>query len=124
MRSIAVLLALAASLFAQPGSEAQRRIESLENKLLAPCCWAETIAGHRSDVALQMKAEIVKFVAEGKTDRQILDHYKQQYGERILVEPEGARWWIMNVVPLSMLACGLVVVGLVLRKWLRPLPAS
>ena len=63
-------------------------------------------------------------VAEGRTDRQILDHFKQQYGERILVEPEGARWWVMNVVPLSMLACGLLVVGLVLRKWLRPLPAS
>jgi uncharacterized protein YjeT (DUF2065 family) len=40
------------------------------------------------------------------------------------VEPEGARWWVMNVVPLSMLGLGLVVVGLVVRRWLRPLPAS
>lgn len=124
MRSIAVLLGLAAGLFAQSGSDAQRRIETLENKLLAPCCWAETIAGHRSEVALQMKADIARFVAEGQSDRQILDYYKRQYGERILVEPEGTRWWVMNVVPLSMLGVGLVVVGLVVRRWLRPLPAS
>lgn len=124
MRSVAIFLALAAGLLAQTGPEARKRIEALENRLLAPCCWAETIAGHRSEVALQMKAEIAAFVAEGRTDRQILDHYKQQYGERILVEPEGARWWVMNVVPLSMLGCGVLVVAFVLRRWLRPLPAS
>ena len=124
MRSIAVFVGLAAGLFAQSGSDVQRRIEALENKLVAPCCWAETIANHRSEVALQMKADIARFVAEGQSDRQILDYYKRQYGERILVEPEGARWWVMNVVPLSMLGVGLVVVGLVVRRWLRPLPAS
>lgn len=124
MRFIAAVLGLAAGLFAQSGSDAQRRIEALENKLVAPCCWAETIANHRSEVALQMKADIARFVAEGQSDRQILDYYKRQYGERILVEPEGARWWIMNVVPLSMLGLGLVVVGLVVRRWLKPLPAS
>jgi cytochrome c-type biogenesis protein CcmH len=124
MRSIALLIGLAAGLFAQAGQEAQRRIESLENKLLAPCCWAETIAGHRSDVALQMKAEIASFVAEGQTDRQILDYYKRQYGERILVEPEGARWWVMNVVPAGLLVCGLLAAVLIVRRWLRPLPSS
>jgi cytochrome c-type biogenesis protein CcmH/NrfF len=71
-----------------------------------------------------MKREIEEFVRQGKTDREILDFYKQKYGARILVEPEGALWWWMHAVPFAVLAASLAVVGLVLRRWLRPLPAS
>jgi cytochrome c-type biogenesis protein CcmH len=99
-------------------------VEQLEKSLLAPCCWSEPIATHRSEVALAMRVEIARFVAEGKSDREILDYYKARYGERVLVEPEGAKWWWMHVVPVLMLAAGLAVAVLVLRKWLRPLPAS
>jgi cytochrome c-type biogenesis protein CcmH len=117
-------LAPAVSLFGQTALSNAERIRKLENSLLAPCCWAEPIAQHRSEVALQMKREIEEFVRQGKTDREILDFYKQKYGARILVEPEGALWWWMHAVPFAVLAASLAVVGLVLRRWLRPLPAS
>jgi len=119
-----LLLAPAVSLFGQTAFSNEERIRKLENSLLAPCCWAEPIAQHRSEVALQMKREIEDFVRQGKTDREILDFYKQKYGARVLVEPEGALWWWMHAVPLAVLAASLAVVGVVLRRWLRPLPAS
>ena len=71
-----------------------------------------------------MRTEIAQFVAEGHSDQEILDYYKQRYGERILVEPEGARWWLVNVVPLLVLAAGLVVVVFLVKSWLKPHPAS
>jgi cytochrome c-type biogenesis protein CcmH len=114
----------AAALYGQIESPEQARIRKLENSLLAPCCWAEPIAQHRSDVALQMRREIEEFVRAGKSDREILDFYKQKYGPRVLVEPEGALWWWMHVVPFAVLAASVIVVGLVLRRWLKPLPAS
>lgn len=117
-------MSLGALLPAQVGSGQQRRIEKLENSLLAPCCWAEPIARHRSDVALEMRAEVVKFVSEGRSDREILDYYKQKYTSRILVEPEGEKWWWMHVVPLIILALGAAAVVMLLRKWLKPQPAS
>lgn len=117
-------LALAGSLYGQTLPSNEDRIRKLENSLLAPCCWAEPIAQHRSDVALQMKREIEEFVRTGKTDREILDYYKEKYGARVLVEPEGALWWWMHVVPFVVFGASLVVVGVVLRRWLRPLPAS
>ena len=120
----ALTLSLVCALVAQSPPEAQRRQEELEKVILAPCCWSEPIATHRSEVALQMKAEIARFLGEGKTDREILDYYKARYGERVLVEPEGAKWWWMNVVPVLMLVGGAGVAVLVLRRWLRPLPAS
>jgi cytochrome c-type biogenesis protein CcmH len=94
-------------------------VEKLEHALLAPCCYQEVVATHNSEQAKAMRAEIASMVAAGKTEREILDYYKQRYGARILAEPEGAQWWVMNVVPIIMLAGGAIIVVRLLRKWRR-----
>ena len=124
IRIIFAVLGFAVALWGQPPADRQARVLKLENSLLAPCCWAEPVSRHRSEVALQIRQEIAGFVDEGKTDREILDYYKQRYGLRILVEPEGGLWWLMHVVPFVVLGLGVVVVGFVLKRWLRPIPAS
>ncbi len=121
---LALTLGLVGALAGQSGSDIRQRQEALEKVILAPCCWNESIATHRSEVSLEMKAEVARFLGEGKSDREILDYYKARYGERVLVEPEGAKWWWMNVIPVLMLAGGAALAVLVLRKWLKPLPAS
>jgi cytochrome c-type biogenesis protein CcmH len=122
MAATALVISGAAAL-AQPPAAEQARVLHLEKSLLAPCCWNESVATHRSEVALTMRAEIARMVAEGKTDQQVLDYYKQQYGARILVEPEGSKWWWMHVIPVIVIA--LAVLGLVLfiRRLSRPVPA-
>jgi cytochrome c-type biogenesis protein CcmH len=124
IRLVFAILSLAAALPAQTSGDRQARVLKLESSLLAPCCWAEPVSTHRSEVALQMREEIAGFVNEGKTDQEVLDYYKQKYGLRILVEPEGALWWWMHVVPFVVLGIGAVVVVFLLKRWLRPLPAS
>lgn len=118
------IFALAGGQAADFSSDQQRRIEKLENSLLGPCCYSEPVATHRSEIALAMKAEIARLVAEGKSDREILDLYKSRHGLRVLVEPEGARWWWMHIVPIVVTVLALGFVIYLLRKWLRPLPAS
>jgi cytochrome c-type biogenesis protein CcmH len=124
IRLVFAILSLAVALSAQTSGDRQARILKLESSLLAPCCWAEPVSTHRSEVALQMREEIAGFVNQGKTDQEVLDYYKQKYGLRILVEPEGALWWWMHVVPFVVLGIGAVVVVLLMKRWLRPLPAS
>lgn len=99
-----------------PAVSQRARIDRLENTFLAPCCYAEPVSRHRSDVALQMKAEIGRWVAEGKSDREIIDTYKQRYGTQVLVEPEGAPWWWMHVIPWVVLAMGLALTLWVVRR--------
>jgi len=123
-RFLSVLICLAAANAADLTGDQQRRIEKLESSLLAPCCWQEPVKTHRSDLSLQIQAEISRFVTEGKSDREILDLYKARYGQRVLVEPEGAQWWVMNVVPVVMTVLGVLVVAFVIRRMLRPIPAS
>lgn len=97
----------------------QQRIRHLEESMLAPCCWAETVSVHRSEIAAQMRAEIQKFVAQGKTDREILDHYKGIHGARILIEPEGAlRVWV-HFIPAVAIAAGLGLVVFVIKRLMR-----
>jgi cytochrome c-type biogenesis protein CcmH/NrfF len=96
----------------------QTRIHTLEESLMAPCCWAEPVSVHRSEIAMQMRMEIEQFVVQGQADRQILDHYKGIYGARILTEPEGAAHWWVYFIPAVAAATGLALVVLVIRRLL------
>ncbi|HEU0141471.1 MAG TPA: cytochrome c-type biogenesis protein CcmH [Bryobacteraceae bacterium] len=97
----------------------RERAEKLESRLLAPCCYQETVSRHLSDAATAMRAEIAQFISDGKPDREILHIYKARYGARVLVEPEGAAWWWMQTVPLVAAAAGLFFVVIVIRNWRR-----
>lgn len=131
MIRLAVLLVIAGSSVAAGASDSasgdlsqQQRIRRLEESLLAPCCWAEPVSVHRSEIALEMRLEIERFVAEGRTDREILDHYKGLHGPRILIEPEGlARWWVYFIPALAAML-GLTLVVIIIRRLLRARPTD
>lgn len=124
-----MLLAVLAAMILWTGpalnSQQRERLERLEKALLAPCCYQEVVATHVSEVAKQMRAELAQMVAEGRSEREILDHYKRRYGRRVLAEPEGTQWWVMNVVPVGMLLAGGLLVVYLVRKWRRaPAPTQ
>ena len=72
-----------------------------------------------SGAAEKMRAEIERMVAEGRTERQVIDFYKAQYGMRILREPEGVTWWAATLVPGAALVFGLAVLVRFLRNTRR-----
>jgi cytochrome c-type biogenesis protein CcmH len=110
----ALLICAAALCDGQPS-----RVKRLEEQLIAPCCWAESVAVHRSEVAAEMRAGIEKMVAEGRTDREILDFYKAQYGARVLMEPEGVtRIWVYTI-PIVVAAAGVWLVIWIIRRMVR-----
>ena len=74
-----------------PSPHQSERIVHLEDSLLAPCCYTQPVSKHMSDIAFDMRREISEMVLDGKSDREILDHYKALYGLQILVDPEGTR---------------------------------
>ncbi len=110
-----VFLSAAATAATLPDSQ-RARFDSLTDKLYAPCCYAESVRVHRSQVAIDMRNEITNMMAQGMTDRQILDVYVKQYGERVLMVPEGGKRQWLFVIPVVMLALGGLVVFAVLRR--------
>jgi cytochrome c-type biogenesis protein CcmH/NrfF len=90
----------------------------IEDELIAPCCFAQTVAHHYSDVAERIKQHIRHLLAQGATEQQILDAYVRVYGERILAEPlaRGFNWLAYVLPPLAVVA-GAGSVLLWLTRW-------
>ena len=120
MRSFPAWCLLLAVVFPALGADEQDdRVRKLQNSLLAPCCYSESVAVHRSELAVSMRAEIRRLVTQGRSNREILDGYISQYGMRVLREPEGVRFTWLNAIPFSAALLGLALLGLILRSMSR-----
>ena len=53
--------------------------DKLTHELIAPCCWREPIAIHRSAEVLQMLEEVEQLVAEGRSEDEIKSIYVARY---------------------------------------------
>ena len=82
------------------------RYNKVTHALVAPCCWREPIAIHRSDEALQMLTEVEQLVLAGRSEQEIKAIYVARYGVRILADPPGRAGQWLYVVPFGLL-CGL-----------------
>jgi len=123
-----IVLAVSPWMARADAGQREARIRRLQDSLLAPCCYQETVLRHQSDVAVKMRREIRDWVDAGRTDREILDAYKQRFGAKILTDPEGEAWWWNNAIPWVLSALGIGVVIWLLTRWrARPvadLPAA
>ena len=107
-----LLLATSVSLTPQQNAEVMR----LDDSLLAPCCYTQPISQHRSDAAEQMRQQIAEMVASGMTETEIIEHYRQQYGDRILVVPDGNTGQVLFVLPGVLFIASSGILCLVLRR--------
>jgi cytochrome c-type biogenesis protein CcmH len=104
----------------------EREAKQLEAKLMAPCCWAQQVSLHQSPAADEIKQNVRKLLAEGKTSEQILDSYVAQYGDRILAEPPARGFSrLIYVAPWVFLVAsvGLVIVVIRRLRAVSPAPA-
>jgi len=118
------LLITAAIACAAPPESTQDRARRIEEKLIAPCCWSESVAVHRSETAAQMRTAIASQLAAGRSEKEILDAFIAQHGEKILLEPRGSKWHWLVWTPLSALLLGGLWLGRFLSSKKAPEPAA
>lgn len=98
-------------------SDAER---ALQGRLMAPCCWAQTLDVHESESTTQLRAEIHQRLAAGETAAAIEDDFASRYGEKIRAVPKGkdplGRVPIVVGVAMVVSAAGLFWV---MRRWTR-----
>ena len=98
--------------------------QRLVGMLIAPCCFTNTVAEHRSPLSDQVREEVRALVAGGATETEILDAFVAKYGERILAAPEPQGFNLFAyVMPVVALAVGAVVIAFTLHRH-RPQPVE
>jgi cytochrome c-type biogenesis protein CcmH len=126
--AISLVLAACASALASctqdtgPGDVTDERW--LEARLIAPCCWRETLDVHESPIAEQLRSEVHARLAHHERPQAIEDDLAARYGEAIRALPRGRdpRVGLAATVILAVLGLGVVLAG-ILRRWVaRPEP--
>jgi cytochrome c-type biogenesis protein CcmH len=92
---------------------------TLASRLLAPCCWNQTLDVHTSELALSLRREIRTRLAGGETAEAIEADLVGRYGERILAVPQGSPLGRVAATVLALV--GLAGLGLLLLgfRWRR-----
>lgn len=94
----------------------QALIRKIEGRLMAPCCYTQTIRDHDSQVAVEMRNEVTAFVASGKSEQEIISYYRTKYGETILVVPDGWTGHLLTVLPISAFLLSATALLVFIRK--------
>ncbi len=119
----ALILLLVAVSFAAETGKGKDTIREIEDRLVAPCCWSQPVSQHDSEIAAQIRDEVSKMVAAGKSREEILDFYVAKYGERILVTPRAKGFnTLAYILPWAALPIGIWVLILLFRKMRSPSP--
>lgn len=118
----AALAALAIAIVtavAPAGAQEERRGRALEERLMAPCCWTQTLDAHDSPEARALRDEIDHRLAGGEPVSAIEGDLVARYGERIRAVPRAGFLDAIGLGVLGVLAAsaiGLVALG---RRWVR-----
>lgn len=112
-----VLTALALAAPALAGSRPDAA--AIETKLVCPVCH-ETLDQSTAPIAQEMKVEIRKRIAEGWTEKQIIDEMVANFGPGVLSTPSKHGFDLLAwVLPIGGAMAGVVVLGLGARHWTR-----
>jgi cytochrome c-type biogenesis protein CcmH len=120
-RRSALLVALVAALVvAAPAFGGGRpTAEQIETKLICPVCH-ETLDQSSSPAAEQMKGEIRRRLAQGWTEKQILDEMVANYGPGVLSEPAKHGFDLLAwLLPIGAAVLGVAALAAAARYWSR-----
>jgi len=102
-----------------PASQAQE-VQQIASGLHCPICKDLSVADSPAPLAQQMRQEIAQKVRAGESAAQIRAGFVAAYGDSVLMSPP--RQGVAGVVyylPFLVLAAGLIVAFVLLRRWLR-----
>jgi cytochrome c-type biogenesis protein CcmH len=103
-------------------------VARVARQLYCPVCPNTPLDVCETQACMDWRELIRTKLNAGESDRQIIDYFVAQYGQRVLAQPPARGFnllvWIIPVVFLALAAAGLIII---LRRWSRgraPSPGS
>lgn len=98
----------------------EEQTRAIAAQLRCPVCQNLSVADSQSELAKQMQALIRQKLEAGETPEHIQTYFVEKYGEWILLSPKPKGWNLLVwVLPPLFLAGGGIVVGLMIKQWVR-----
>ncbi|HEY3255225.1 MAG TPA: cytochrome c-type biogenesis protein CcmH [Polyangiaceae bacterium] len=90
---------------------------AIEGRLMAPCCWTQTIDIHDSPISLSMRHEIRRRLRNGESAETIQASFVERYGSKIMAVQESSQ--LKNVfIGLSVVMGGAgVAAAMMIGRW-------
>ena len=99
-------------------SEEQRhRYLEFTRELRCPKCQNQNLADSNAPIATDLRRELHRLLAEGRTDPEIVEFMVSRYGDYVLYKPPVERkTWLLWLAPVAMLGGGIMVLAGLLRR--------
>jgi len=95
----------------------EQRLVNIAEELRCLVCQNESLAGSRSDLAMDLRREIRGLIKQGKTDQEVRDFLVSRYGDFVLYRPPVKPiTWLLWGGPFVLLIGGLIGLVAFLRK--------
>jgi cytochrome c-type biogenesis protein CcmH len=97
--------------------EIEKRMVAISEELRCLVCQNESLAGSHAELAQDLRREIRKMIAEGKSDKEILDFMVGRYGDFVRYSPPlKPSTWLLWGGPFLLLAGGVGGLIIFLRQ--------
>lgn len=101
-------------------SALEARASAVASALRCPVCQGESIQDSPSELSQQMRAVVRDRLRRGESPEQVKAYFVSRYGEWILLEPKMTGLNIvLYVLPVILVAGGLMLVVFLVRRWTR-----
>ena len=128
---LALMAALSHAGQAQPVAadpELEKRVMVIAQELRCLVCQNQTIADSNAELAIDLKNQVREKLAQGLSERAVIDYMVQRYGDFVLYRPpvKGSTW-LLWFGPFILLLGATVVLILKLRRGrdpVAPLPSA
>ena len=105
--------------------ELEARTSEVASGLRCPVCQGVSVEDSPTELARQMRATVRDQLAAGRSPDEVRQYFVDRYGEWILLQPRATGFnMLVYVLPWLLVAAGIAVIVLMVRRWTRPLPAE
>lgn len=104
---------------ASPQERLQGEIIRLEARLVAPCCWTQTLDNHESALARTLREEIVLRLGRGEDAGAIEADLVTRYGPRIRATGDGVDLNLVPIVGAVSALLAFLAATLLSLRWVR-----
>lgn len=95
----------------------EQRLIAISEEMRCLVCQNESLAGSRSDLAMDLRRELRNLIKQGKTDAEIREFMVSRYGDFVLYRPPvKPSTWLLWAGPFGLMVLGVAVLFTYLRR--------